>query len=593
MNSPYCELLGDTVEPSDLAVPKARDLALRLAGGRIEFARLVECTRDGSIETVVFDVDVEVPQIKCHAIEPIERIAATFQGTDERTPSVHALRLTFPRVPHLNLDVRELPRNLCLFSETYEDLKRTWTSPQFVRRIRTWLALTAKGELHRDDQPLEPLLVECIGQIVLPGSVCGQAGRPSPLYVTSVKRTWKDNLFLTAVANGAGTGKKPGMVASVHLCPPLKHGVIHRKPGAFQDLVALVRAAGTDLLQELRDRLKQWFLDHEDVLQCHLLIVIILPRTRTDGGPVETYEAWAFIVGDTGVEGELRQVGVALGVWETNNGHTGLLLPPNDNKKGEGLPLDVVNVAFELSRSQAALQNNEPGHADEKCVAVGAGALGSQVGLNLARCGFGRWTFVDHDHLMPHNVARHALDGRFVGWNKAEALAAVCNSLCPSERVFSHIAANVLDPGTEHESLNKAVGEAQVILDMSTSIAVARKLACDIHSTARRASAFLSPSGRDLVLLGEDSNRAQRLDAIEMQYYRAVAGSSAFHDHLAAPTGRQRYAQSCRGYCHFAAAGLGGTAFCECSTGVEAVLARCTGVRVRVENRRTVCCSED
>jgi tRNA A37 threonylcarbamoyladenosine dehydratase len=38
----------------------------------------------------------------------------------------------------------------------------------------------------------------------------------------------------------------------------------------------------------------------------------------------------------------------------------------------------------------------------------GAGALGSQLMNNLSRAGFGRWTIVDNDKLLPHNLARNA-----------------------------------------------------------------------------------------------------------------------------------------------------------------------------------------
>ena len=37
-------------------------------------------------------------------------------------------------------------------------------------------------------------------------------------------------------------------------------------------------------------------------------------------------------------------------------------------------------------------------------VAIGVGALGSQVLTNLVRSGYGRWTLVDEDVLHPHNL---------------------------------------------------------------------------------------------------------------------------------------------------------------------------------------------
>ena len=39
--------------------------------------------------------------------------------------------------------------------------------------------------------------------------------------------------------------------------------------------------------------------------------------------------------------------------------------------------------------------------------------------MNLVRSGFGIWTLIDEDELMPHNLARHALPPWCVGMPKA------------------------------------------------------------------------------------------------------------------------------------------------------------------------------
>ena len=170
MKPSYFDVCGDRVEPNELDVLKARDLALSLAAKRIEFAKLVECRRRGEVEeVVVFDVDVEVAQVQHYPIRATERIAASFRKSDDIVPIIHALREDFPLVPHLNLHLQEYPRNLCLYEELYEDLKRNAGLHQnSSMTIRRWLALTGQGKLHQDDQPLEPLLVDYLGHIVLP-----------------------------------------------------------------------------------------------------------------------------------------------------------------------------------------------------------------------------------------------------------------------------------------------------------------------------------------------------------------------------------------------------------------------------------------
>ncbi len=81
---------------------------------------------------------------------------------------------------------------------------------------------------------------------------------------------------------------------------------------------------------------------------------------------------------------------------------------------------------------------------------------------------------------------------------------------------------------------------------MSTSIAAARYLARDLESPARRMSLFLNPSGSDLVLLAEGSQRAITLDGLEMQYYRQLIHEPDLTSHLQLPDAQVRYGRSCR-----------------------------------------------
>ena len=83
--------------------------------------------------------------------------------------------------------------------------------------------------------------------------------------------------------------------------------------------------------------------------------------------------------------------------------------------------------------------------------------------------------------------------------------------------------ANVLRPRDHADDIQRAVSEADIILDMSASLSVARYLCHDIEAKGRRVSLFLNPSGTALTLLAEDSARKVPLDALEMQSYRAIS----------------------------------------------------------------------
>ncbi len=540
METEFFEADGEIVSLDQLEIEKVCDLAFMLDAGQIPFASLVECRKKGHLETVVFDVEVEVPQLCQYPIRPSERVAATFHEADSTYPIVHALRKDFPQVPHLNLHIQEFPRNLCIYGERYEDIKHRWTSPRFVHRIRDWLALTARGELHQEDQPLEQILIDYVGHLVLPDSLLETADDAEPLFVANIRPVDNEKLFLIAQQQQPHNGAL-NIIASIHRCPPQTHGVIHRRPTTLADLAALVESTGLDILAALRERLKNWLDNNKVVLDSHILLVIRFPKKRKDDGEVEAIDTWAFFLGDT-----VQDVGSKIDAWYMLNGSPGVVMRPDSTKCGKDIRLDVLNVSFEFTRSMAAKLNGNSAVDDILIVAVGVGALGSQTVMNLARSGFGTWTIVDHDRLMPHNVARHVLTGHFVGWKKSEAVEFWANSLAGDTELCTALPVDILSPGKRDEDVATAFRNAEVILDMSTSIAVARKLACEIDSDARRISLFLAPSGYDLVLLAEDKDRAMPLDALEMQYYRAIANNKALAGHFRTTGQRSHYGQSCR-----------------------------------------------
>jgi len=526
---------GAATRPADLTCRKARDLALRLATEEIPYAALMECTRLDGAEAVVFDVRVEVPNRRVHLILRRERIAATFYD-DDRLPKVEALRRDFPVVPHLNLHLQEYPRWLCLYEERYEELKRRWTAFRFVHAIREWLERNARGELHQEDQRLEPLLVDFSGHIVLPPDIAGNA--PEQLYVTGVAPGGPRQCFLLTDRQPPTDGRTSlAIVVSIHHCKPRTHGVIRRCPRTLADVAEITQVAGLELVAELRGALPSW---KEGSPGCHVVLLLVFPKARTDDGPVEDYDTWCFFI-----PRPVRQLGIDLGIWKEMDGNLATLLDAEAEKRGQDIPVEVLNPCFELTRDAAARLNGRATASDAKIVGVGVGALGSQIVMNLARAGFGRWTLLDPDRLMPHNLARHALGGNFVGWNKAETVAYSAGTTTFEKNVFEGLDADVLRPGGRAEQIKTSLASADAIIDMTASVAAQRHLARDATAPARRLSAFLTPSGADLIVLAEDVGRRFTLDAIEMQYYRALLHHPELAGHIEAPGGRQRYARSC------------------------------------------------
>ncbi len=561
MSSEFIDAPGELVEPGDLKIPKASDLAAALVDAKIEFCKLVECRSTDTTNVIVVDFEVELGQKRVHDIQGIERIAVQFEADDVRIPKALALRADFPFVPHINISIKEFPRELCLYATRYDELKRQWTSARFIERIRTWLALTAKGKLHQDDQPLEPLLWGSEGTIVLPSDVMTREPGDDVLFVRSV-RADKHDSFLIGEYVAKQTYEKCDL-AFVPLkieCPARTHGTIRFRPSNLNQLAEFCDDRDFSLLDRIRlavseqERLFDEWIESTDFsqskrvglkdafLSAAVMLLMSFPKKRNVESVAEATDQWAFCTVHS-----VRDLGLDVGLWVETDGKLGTPLAPDLDKTGENISLELYNPTFNLTRGLSAIYNGiSSTNLDKKFVAVGAGALGSNVVLGLARQGYGDWTVVDDDYLNPHNLARHALYQGAIGWNKARFVGLMANQFCEDGFNNEGLDLNVLKPDDESEKLNGFYKEADAIIDLSASVAVERHLAADVESDARRISVFMNPSGSDLVVLAEDAKRETRLDHLEMNYYREISQNAELENHFVPSTKRIRYGQSCR-----------------------------------------------
>ncbi len=551
-NADYEDLAGDPVTPEGLCIPKAQALAqLLFSDAPYPFVKPAGCrvvAKEGEVyrEIIIFDVDVSLSQRPVHGIQRVEHIAAVFREDDRFPPEALALRRDFPEVPHLNIIPWERPKSLCLSDQPYSEVRLRWTASKFVESIRTWLALTAEGVLHQEDQPLEPLLSGVETKIILPADLFAEGSKPEPLFcyaIAPVREGAELQVIIARRENTRPGGKDAHAFTAIPISvdAPMTHGVIRWQPANIQELHAFLERAGFDLCSYLRYRLRSWDGDRA-MLDTRPIFVVAILKRRTDAGPIEAVETWAFFA-----DRSLGEVGEAVGVLGKYEESWGLMFEADTSSQGEDVRLQLLLPYYHLSRASAAQYNGQSKRFGGKVVAVGMGALGSQVFDNLLRSGFAEWTIVDNDHLLPHNLARHELHGMYIGHPKVISLAAQANQTVDGPPVVLPLVADVLDPQDQAQALDAAIREAEIVLDMSASVAVARHLARDRDAaTARRISLFLNPTGTDLVLLAEDAGRQYHLDALEMQYYRAVVSEPDLTSHLHFSEGRLRYGRSCR-----------------------------------------------
>lgn len=550
-SSAFLPIAGETIPFDLLTIRRASDLYAFLSSDGVLYAEFVAAVCvDAYHEAIIFDVEAEVGQAPVADILRRERLAVVFTRADDQAPEVLSLRADFPQVPHLNLRLVEFPRSLCLYEQGWHEVRVRWTAAAFIERIREWLAHTSEGDLHGSDQPLEPLLIGPFERLVIPTDLWNDLQSAEKLVIYHHAADPRGGVYTARRPSKDAPGVPPRFVSTAFSCPPQRHGVIKLQPQSLVELHGLMAETGFDLIGALKPRLSAWQPDRT-LLNSILIIIVFFPKTRAQGLDVETTEVWAFVTAKT-----VAEIGISLGIFGSHGGVVVPLIQAPDPRNqtsdtgGNDVPVSVLNPTPALSRALAAKLNGLQTEITSAMTVIGLGALGSQLIPHLVRAGYGNWTLIDDDVLLPHNVARHELTADAVGFRKAEAMSMWLNTILEEGAVTAAVSANVLSPGDKAEQIEAAMNGAEVIVDLSASLAVSRSLAATDRWSARRISLFLNPSGADLILLAEDRQREIPLDFLEMLYYREVIRNDALANHLQSPSGQIRYAQSCRDLTH-------------------------------------------
>ena len=281
-----------------------------------------------------------------------------------------------------------------------------------------------------------------------------------------------------------------------------------------------------------------------------LSIVVEFPIMTPAGELTRIADTRAFVPGCT-----LGDLGVAIGALfpakkdqGSQSGYAPNISPGAiDEKKLKAIPVEMATIHIEFDQDRAAELAGLRRADNRKVVLVGAGAIGSQLALILAREGRFSWTIVDEDTLLPHNLARHSASFGNLAHAKASVVAAQINALRPpgAAPIAVAIVCDVMNPGAHQDQLRAALDSADIIVDATASIAAARFLSDDA-ATARRASAFFNPAGEAVVVLVEPADRSVTLRDLEAQYYRAILRYRELEKHLSATGERFAYAGACR-----------------------------------------------
>lgn len=518
--------------------PRLRAFANAVVG-RVD-ARFVRALKHGEAEGLELSMRVERPQRPAYPLQAEEPILLVWETADELYPTAIPIRAAFPMTPHRSIVARgEIP-GLCLFERGLDEVRSTLTPARFLSRVGHWLDRAAMGELHAPGQRLEPFVLGAAP------FVCHESFFSSStalVLVSGIKNAASTLYFAHAVEDSDFKRliDKCQFVPLMLKCQPTDGTIVQRYPRDFGDLAGLLAGAGVDLDREVRTASLRLMERDQRLLGKSWIFLLDLPKTREGAVEGHDYLAFALLdvtIGDLGVHlGDLGRPGKVYGAL--------LQRVSQGTKRDVGTPV-ALNPVFvltpERARQLSGLGSGDWG--DRRLVCIGAGALGSQVVMNLARQGISRWSIVDRDYLLPHNLARHALDFSGIGGDKAGALARSVRSILDVEDgVVSPLTVDVVGAKNQADFAAHLKPPA-VILDLSASRAVLQHLA-PLEVRGPIMTAYLTGRGEHLVAMGEGAQRALRLDDLDIEFAAAAAFDPALSAVFGSAAETVRYGGAC------------------------------------------------
>lgn len=542
---------GESVAVSQLKSPEAAALVAFVERYAGHLATCVEARRGEGRELIVLDFHTGRPQKSAHPIKRVERIGVCFND-DAGMPLVFMLRADFPDTEHQQLTPEGVPRAICIDDRPWAEARLTWTTAELVERILSWFRRAGHGELHDAHQPLDPLLF----------------GSPLSFIISRDVLHHAEELDLVAL-HDADRGQilrvrpaQPGERPNEHIEPfsliaysisPENMRRLQFAPETLGSLADMLKDRGIDLFKDLRTRFSEWLLQAEDMpwrVLSRFAVVVEMPVIAPDGAPQDGTDLRAFVT-DQSVGGIAVALGIAFKSERSDEGsrvgYTKAVVPgPPDAEALCAITAQSAEIHYEFDRRLATQLSGRCYVDERKAVMVGAGAIGSHVAECLGREGRFSWTVIDDDRLLPHNIARHTGRDEDVTKSKAELVAAqVENTIHESALVARGLVANVMATDDCREEIDRALANADIIIDATASVLAARYLS-DHSATARRASVFFNPSGESAVLLAEPADRSVTLRDLEAQYLGLVARDDRLDGHLTAEDGTYAYTGACR-----------------------------------------------
>lgn len=542
---------GEIIEPENLSGSMAirfRDFLIDQAEG---LGTIIGARRSGPNaegELLIVRVTTNRPQRPAYPLVREEVVGILFTTDGSYGPTVLALRPDFPETPHQNWVPDGIPCSLCIDDRPWQEARPLYTPAELLHRIIKWFERAGRGGLHDLRQPPDPFFMREGYHLIIPRNAFDAEGRTkefiavTPDIQNPVVVTLREPQPNELQQMQTGTF----MVIALALQPRTMTRM-RRAPSNLGSLFKELSARGVHLAEVLATRITALSAaGSRSSFDTRIGLLLRMPIIGADGNPTGQSDDVAFLTLAT-----LGDIGVALGLLgrspEVNGARYARLLAAAavDEKALAGMEVLVTAAHAEFDQQRALDLSGSSIIIPRRVVQIGAGAIGSMAAETLARQGMGlHWTFIDPDHLLPHNLARHGLTRADIGMPKAQSLARRLSQL-RNDLNADAISADVLKPGDQADKVAAALQAADLVIDAAASVPVARWLS-DQPTQARRASIFFNPAGTAVVMLMESGDRTIDLRSLEASYYGDVLRVPALEDHLSQSVDAVPYAGACR-----------------------------------------------